>query len=282
MIGYVVIPNRWSWVTKDGTIPKTCSHGAVVDVGRYVKRRHLRCDVVGSSVSPSASEPSQPTSSSSPLSSPSSQPLSTQEEQTSPRLDAIEDGEVKGGRELDEELEQETSYFESNYSKGSPKTRYYSMHPVGDNGMPLMRVLVIGEGPGVLSLCEKLKGSGYFTGVYCCAGGGAKGLGTNLPEGEESLPIATQVPVPASDAAAVIEFTLWASIDLVLVEPSWTLSDDETLERGLAERNVTFFGADEVKALIQGAMDFDRCMQSCIESLRERMMRTEPEVFHSR
>ncbi|MBO8164740.1 MAG: phosphoribosylamine--glycine ligase [Brevibacillus sp.] len=109
-----------------------------------------------------------------------------------------------------------------------------------------MKVLVVGSGGREHAIAWKLAQSPKVEKVFCAPGNGG------------TAEVAQNVPIPADDFAALVQFVKEEGIDLTVVGPEAPLLDgivDFFRQRGLA-----IFGPTAMAAKIEGSKSFAKCL----------------------
>ncbi|UFJ41015.1 phosphoribosylamine--glycine ligase [Brevibacillus humidisoli] len=109
-----------------------------------------------------------------------------------------------------------------------------------------MNVLVVGSGGREHAIAWKLAQSPKVEKVFCAPGNGG------------TQEVAQNVPIPADDFAALVQFVKDEGIDLTVVGPEAPLLDgivDFFMQRGL-----TIFGPTAMAAKIEGSKSFAKCL----------------------
>eukprot|EP00189_Rhodosorus_marinus_P005005 CAMPEP_0113955884 /NCGR_PEP_ID=MMETSP0011_2-20120614/1686_1 /TAXON_ID=101924 /ORGANISM="Rhodosorus marinus" /LENGTH=223 /DNA_ID=CAMNT_0000965833 /DNA_START=12 /DNA_END=686 /DNA_ORIENTATION=- /assembly_acc=CAM_ASM_000156 len=158
---------------------------------------------------------------------------------------------------------QQVDDFQKTRQDSGFERKIYTIVPLDDNGVPMVRVLIVGSAERDLKLAKLIKDSPSVTGLYyTCDRGEA------LCDVEMSK-VANTVPGKSSDEEAWIGFCIWAKVNIVFLGAGKQVSNRDKIEKSLSERGVTFYGSDVSQALVDDTISLDSCLQAPIEQLEE-------------
>ncbi|KAJ8908180.1 hypothetical protein NDN08_008274 [Rhodosorus marinus] len=160
------------------------------------------------------------------------------------------------------EKQQVDAFQKARQDSGLERT-IYTIVPLDDNGVPMVRVLIVGSAEGDLELAKLIKDNPSVTGLYYTCDRGEAVCDVEMSK------VANTVPAKSSDEEAWIGFCIWAKVNIVFLGAGKQVSNRDKIEKNLSEHGVTFYGSDVSQALVDDTISLDSCLQAPIEQLEE-------------
>lgn len=201
--------------------------------------------------------------------------------------DVLEDGrESERGQDLGETADAEPLYTSSlmtamrdYFGDDGREVEDYMNRPKNEQGKPLFRIVIAGNGDTDIELARRLKESGLMRGLYYVGDnenrlyptedGEVKSVEEARKEGLVMTDMAKYADLANEDEAFsgenVVTFSTWCVADGVFMGEERAKECSREVESALAEMGITMFAPDVGKAIARGELDILECLSSLID-----------------
>lgn len=201
--------------------------------------------------------------------------------------DGIEDGMPAGRtQDLGETADSEPLYTSSlmtamrdYFGDDGREVQDYMNRPKNEQGKPLFRIVIVGNGDTDIELARRLRESGLMRGLYYVGDnenrlyptedGETRSVEEARKEGLVMTDMAKYADLANEDEAFsgedVVTFSTWCVADGVFMGEKRAKECGREVESALADMGITMFAPDVGKAIARGELDIFECLSSLID-----------------